>query len=143
MAISAEQPAGQRQADGPSALLALHEAALDAMGHGLCVFDAEWRIALFNRRYLEIFNLSAEVIRPGLAYRAMLAHSCERGNLTSDVLEEFWHERRDTMLRGVAFSVCRKLPSGTIVAMRYDANEITDGITEVLAYGTAVVVERA
>jgi uncharacterized protein YbjQ (UPF0145 family) len=28
-----------------------------------------------------------------------------------------------------------------IIAMRYDANEITDGITEVLAYGTAVVVE--
>jgi uncharacterized protein YbjQ (UPF0145 family) len=25
--------------------------------------------------------------------------------------------------------------------MRYDANEIMDGITEVLAYGTAVVVE--
>src|SRR5258708_38253915 len=28
-----------------------------------------------------------------------------------------------------------------IIAMRYDANEIMDGITEVLAYGTAVVVE--
>jgi len=26
--------------------------------------------------------------------------------------------------------------------MRYDANDITDGITEVLAYGTAVKVER-
>jgi uncharacterized protein YbjQ (UPF0145 family) len=29
-----------------------------------------------------------------------------------------------------------------ILAMRYDANEITDGITVVLAYGTAVMVER-
>ena len=28
-----------------------------------------------------------------------------------------------------------------IIAMRYDANEIMEGITEVLAYGTAVVVE--
>jgi hypothetical protein len=26
--------------------------------------------------------------------------------------------------------------------MRYDGNEITDGITEMLAYGTAVVVEE-
>jgi len=25
--------------------------------------------------------------------------------------------------------------------MRYDANEVADGITEVLAYGTAVVVQ--
>ena len=30
-----------------------------------------------------------------------------------------------------------------IIGVRYDANEIASGITEVLAYGTAVVVERA
>ena len=28
-----------------------------------------------------------------------------------------------------------------IVAMRYDANEIASAVTEVLAYGTAVVIE--
>jgi uncharacterized protein YbjQ (UPF0145 family) len=33
--------------------------------------------------------------------------------------------------------------ANAIVGMRYDANEITDGITEVLAYGSAVVVEPA
>jgi uncharacterized protein YbjQ (UPF0145 family) len=32
--------------------------------------------------------------------------------------------------------------ANAIIAMRYDANEIMDGITEVLAYGTAVKVER-
>lgn len=31
--------------------------------------------------------------------------------------------------------------SNAVLCMRYDANEISDGITEVLAYGTAVVVE--
>ena len=31
--------------------------------------------------------------------------------------------------------------ANAILAMRYDANEIMEGITEVLAYGTAVVVE--
>ena len=30
-----------------------------------------------------------------------------------------------------------------IIAARYDANEIADGVTEVLAYGTAVIVERS
>lgn len=33
--------------------------------------------------------------------------------------------------------------ANAILAMRYDANEIMEGITEVLAYGTAVVVEAA
>ncbi|HMD37267.1 MAG TPA: YbjQ family protein [Vicinamibacterales bacterium] len=31
--------------------------------------------------------------------------------------------------------------ANAVVAMRYDANEVAAGITEVLAYGTAVVVE--
>ena len=36
-----------------------------------------------------------------------------------------------------------ELGANAILAMRYDANEIMAGITEVLAYGTAVVVEPA
>ena len=33
--------------------------------------------------------------------------------------------------------------ANAIIAMRYDANEIAPGVTEVLAYGTGVVVEPA
>jgi len=33
--------------------------------------------------------------------------------------------------------------ANAIINMRYDANEVMQGITEVLAYGTAVVVEPA
>ncbi len=32
--------------------------------------------------------------------------------------------------------------ANAIINMRYDANEVMNGVTEVLAYGTAVVVER-
>ena len=31
--------------------------------------------------------------------------------------------------------------ANAVIAARYDANEVTAGVTEVLAYGTAVVVE--
>jgi len=34
------------------------------------------------------------------------------------------------------------LGANAIINMRYDANEVISGITEVLAYGTAVVVEK-
>ncbi|MEO8483765.1 MAG: heavy metal-binding domain-containing protein [Acidobacteriota bacterium] len=34
-----------------------------------------------------------------------------------------------------------ELGANALIAVRYDANEISDGVTEVLAYGTAVVVE--
>ncbi len=32
--------------------------------------------------------------------------------------------------------------ANAVINMRYDANEVMQGITEVLAYGTAVVVEK-
>jgi uncharacterized protein YbjQ (UPF0145 family) len=32
--------------------------------------------------------------------------------------------------------------ANAVINMRYDANEVMNGVTEVLAYGTAVVVER-
>ena len=32
--------------------------------------------------------------------------------------------------------------ANAVITMRYDANEIMQGVTEVLAYGTAVMVER-
>ena len=34
-----------------------------------------------------------------------------------------------------------QLGANAIIGMRYDANEVMSGVTEVLAYGTAVVVE--
>lgn len=33
--------------------------------------------------------------------------------------------------------------ANAVIGMRYDANEVTAGVTEVLAYGTAVIVESA
>lgn len=35
-----------------------------------------------------------------------------------------------------------ELGANVVVAMRYDATEVAQGMTEVLAYGTAVVVEK-
>ena len=36
-----------------------------------------------------------------------------------------------------------KMGANAVIAMRYDANEMASAVTEVLAYGTAVVVEEA
>jgi|SRR5258706_6477862 uncharacterized protein YbjQ (UPF0145 family) len=36
-----------------------------------------------------------------------------------------------------------EMGANAVICVRYDANEVMDGVTEVLAYGTAVVVEPA
>lgn len=35
-----------------------------------------------------------------------------------------------------------EIGANAIIGMRYDANEVMSGVTEVLAYGTAVVLEK-
>jgi len=37
----------------------------------------------------------------------------------------------------------QEIGANAVIGMRYDANEVMSGVTEVLAYGTAVVVEKA
>ena len=36
----------------------------------------------------------------------------------------------------------QEMGANAILGMRYDANEVASGVTEVLAYGTAVVIEK-
>jgi uncharacterized protein YbjQ (UPF0145 family) len=49
--------------------------------------------------------------------------------------------------RGDAFDIllahAQKVGANAVVGIRYDATEIMSGVTEVLCYGTAVVVEPA
>ena len=62
------------------------------------------------------------------------------GNISvyTKLAETARQEAYDLMIKNAA-----EVGANAIIAMRYDANEIADGITEVLAYGTAVVVEPA
>jgi uncharacterized protein YbjQ (UPF0145 family) len=62
------------------------------------------------------------------------------GNITiyTDLAEKARAEAFDLMIRHA-----ESAGANAIIGMRYDANEIADGITEVLAYGTAVVIEQA
>ena len=62
------------------------------------------------------------------------------GNITllTNLCEKTRQESFDLMLQHAA-----ELGANAVVGMRYDATEIMQGVTEVLAYGTAVVVEPA
>ena len=62
------------------------------------------------------------------------------GNITlyTELCERARQDAFDLMLRHGA-----EVGANAIIAMHYDANEVAPGVTEVLAYGTAVIVEPA
>jgi uncharacterized protein YbjQ (UPF0145 family) len=61
------------------------------------------------------------------------------GNITiyTQLCEKTRNDAFDLMLEHAT-----QMGANGIIAMRYDANEVMQGVTEVLAYGTAVVVEK-
>jgi uncharacterized protein YbjQ (UPF0145 family) len=62
------------------------------------------------------------------------------GNITlfTDMCEQTREEALELMMQHAA-----EHGANAVVGVRYDANEIMQGVTEVLAYGSAVLVERA
>jgi diguanylate cyclase (GGDEF)-like protein/PAS domain S-box-containing protein len=76
-------------------LLRLHQTsrrrldtALNNMTQGLMLYDASSRIVLFNRRYIEMYGLSLDVIKPGRLFRDVMQHRKQTGSFEGDV-EEF------------------------------------------------------
>ena len=74
----------------------LLDAALENMSQGLCLFDGQNRLEVFNRRYLEIFRLPPDRIKPGISFREVIEVSVAIGNhprrTVDEVLAE--HEQR-------------------------------------------------
>ncbi len=62
------------------------------------------------------------------------------GNIT--IYTELCEQAREETYRDMARHA-RQLGANAIIGMRYDATDIMTGLTEVLCYGTAVVVEPA
>ena len=60
------------------------------------------------------------------------------GNITiyTELCEQARKEAFDLLVQHA-----REMRANAVIGMRYDATEVAPGVTEVLAYGTAVVVE--
>src|SRR5512139_2263315 len=61
------------------------------------------------------------------------------GNIS--LLQELCEKTRQEAFT-IMMQHAQQLGANAVIGMRYDANEVMSGVTEVLAYGTAVVVEK-
>jgi PAS domain-containing protein len=58
--------------------------ALNNMSHGLAMFDSTSRLVVVNARFLEMYGLSPDVVKPGLSLLDLLKHRKERGSFGGD-----------------------------------------------------------
>ena len=64
------------------------DAALNNMSQGLLMFDKDERILVCNNQYIEMYDLSRAVVKPGCTLTELLKHRAERGHLLRD-LEQY------------------------------------------------------
>ena len=73
--------------------------ALDNMTQGLLLFDASERLVVCNQRYIEIYGLSPDVVKPGSSFRDLVAHRKLTGSFRGDV-EEYCSSTLRDLARG-------------------------------------------
>jgi diguanylate cyclase (GGDEF)-like protein/PAS domain S-box-containing protein len=61
------------------------DTAVNNMTQGLLLFDSSQRLIICNRRYLEMYGLSAEIVKPGCSFREVIAHRKETGSFAGDI----------------------------------------------------------
>ncbi|HLG83649.1 MAG TPA: PAS-domain containing protein [Bradyrhizobium sp.] len=114
-----------RKTRGTAALLALSQTALDGMSEGVCIYDENNRIVVFNRRYVELFNMSPDVIKPGISYAEVLIHSASLGNFPPETLDALICQRHALLAAREPFRMEQILPSG--VVMTLDIRPLPEG----------------
>jgi len=72
---------------------ALLRATLDALPHGLCIFDRNRHLRVANHRYRQILGLPAEAIRPGMNLAELLAAERAAGHHEGSPLPNLVAER--------------------------------------------------
>ena len=109
------------------------DTAVENMVQGLTLFDRHRRLVVLNQRYLEMYTLSPEIVKPGCHLRDLIAHRNEVGDIRVDV-EQYCAKIVEHAARGETVTLQaaggrsfqikhRSLPDGGWVATHEDITE--------------------
>jgi methyl-accepting chemotaxis protein len=70
--------------------------ALNHMSQGLCMWNAETKLLLCNDRYVEMYGMSPDIVKPGILLREILEHRAAQGNFKGDIAKYV-----DDVLKGI------------------------------------------
>ena len=76
--------------------------ALNNMSQGLNMFDAQGRITLLNRRYLDMYKLSPEIVNPGCTLKRLIEYRKETGLFAGEV-DSYVKNILDAMAQGKSY----------------------------------------
>jgi methyl-accepting chemotaxis protein len=92
------------------------QVALNNMSQGLCMFDEDERLVFCNKRYVEIYRLSAEISKPGTTITDMLDYRAANGTFMRDPAI-YRRELIEAMARGETTTNEIKSPDGRLISV--------------------------
>ncbi len=102
--------------------------ALENVSQGICLFDADERLLLANRRYSEIFNFKEGMIKPGMSYREIvtLGYAICSPDIASASARACEHyDKLMRTMRAGEHSLIHKMTHGT--SIQVNLNKLQDG----------------
>jgi diguanylate cyclase (GGDEF)-like protein len=60
------------------------DTAINNMTQGLLLFDSSQQLVVCNQRYVEMYGLSAAIVKPGCSFREIIAHRKASGSFAGD-----------------------------------------------------------
>jgi diguanylate cyclase (GGDEF)-like protein/PAS domain S-box-containing protein len=94
----------------------LLQTVLNNMSQGVLMFDPETRLIFCNKRYIELYGLSQEIVKPGCSLRDLLRHRIERGSFSGDP-DEYTARLAEGIAEGKTFNNIVNLPDGRAVSV--------------------------
>ena len=91
--------------------------AIENMSQGLNMFDAQGRITLVNRRYIEMYKLSPDIVKPGCTLHRLIQHRKDTGLFTGEV-EPYCRKIMDCASRGGDTTFYVQASDGRIVFVK-------------------------
>ena len=95
------------------------DTALTNMSQGLCMFDTEEKLVIYNRRFLEIFGLSPGQIRPGMKLPEMIGVALGSDKRPDAGVDHKLALERGLIGEGKAGSAVEHLPDGRSIAIAH------------------------
>jgi diguanylate cyclase (GGDEF)-like protein len=100
------------------------DTAVNNMTQGLLLFDSSARLVICNRRFIEMFGVSPDVVKPGCSLRDLLQHQKETGTFFGDV-DETCSILLQKISLGEAFQRVSHSPDGRTIQLLYQP--LSDG----------------
>jgi diguanylate cyclase (GGDEF)-like protein len=101
----------------------LLDAALENMSQGLCLYDAQNKLEIFNRRFLEIFRLGRDQIKTGLTYKDVLEICIPLNNSSGKSADRLLEEHAGFLAEKNAGPHLYELSNGRVISCTYSLTE--------------------